>query len=75
MQRKNYKGRKIKNSFPKFEGVCVTYNTIQLSYAVFLSKHPDIKTAQSNVLLTGFPSDKAASRKTGRQRLSKRSDR
>ena len=49
MRNKGLKTRCTKQSLPKFEGVCKTFDELQASAAVYLSKMEDVKNIRSNV--------------------------
>lgn len=51
MRNKNYKGKCIKQSLPKFSSICRTYDDLQNSYAIKLSEDEEVKEVQCNVLL------------------------
>ncbi len=54
MRSKNYKGRCVKRALPKFAVTCRTYDTVQTTYALNLSKNPEIESIQCNVLLEDY---------------------
>ena len=49
MRNKGLKTRCTKQSLPKFEGVCKTFDKVQTAAAIVLSKMEDVKTIRSNV--------------------------
>ena len=49
MRNKTIKKRCTKQSLPKFEGVCKTFDELQAAAAVYLSELEDIETIRSNV--------------------------
>lgn len=49
MRNKGLKTRCTKQSLPKFEGVCKTFDKVQTEAAVVLSKMEDVKNIRSNV--------------------------
>ena len=49
MRNKGLKTRCTKQSLPKFEGVCKTFDELQAAAAVYLSELEDIETIRSNV--------------------------
>ena len=49
MRNKGLKTRCTKQSLPKFEGVCKTFDKVQTAAAIFLSKMEDVKTIRSYV--------------------------
>lgn len=51
MRKKNYKGKYIKRSVGKEEGVCKTYEAIQISYLEVLQNSPDIAEICCNIPL------------------------
>lgn len=51
MRKKNYKGRCEKEKLEKCVGVCRTYDQIQNSYAIILSRNNSIKEFRCNVPL------------------------
>ena len=51
MRNKNYKGRCVKRSLPKFVSICKTYDVVQQAYADRLSTEDDVLEIRCNVLL------------------------
>lgn len=49
MRNKGLKTRCTKQSLPKFEGVCKTFDKVQTAAAIVLSKMEDVKNIRSNV--------------------------
>ena len=49
MRNKTIKKRCTKQSLPKFEGICKTFDELQAAAAVYLSELEDIETIRSNV--------------------------
>ena len=53
MQKKNYKGRCVKRSLSKCNGVCRTYTPLQEAYADILQNQKEVVEFETNVLLDG----------------------
>lgn len=51
MRSKNYKGKCVKQSLPKFSSICRTYDDLQNAYAVKLSENDEVMEVQCNILL------------------------
>ncbi len=54
MKKKVIKKRCEKVSLSKCEGVCRTYNTIQLKFAYMLEDMPEVKSFRCNILMEGL---------------------
>ncbi len=54
MKKKDYRRRCEKVSLSKCDGVCRTYNPIQLQYAYVLQDMPEIESFRANVLMEGL---------------------
>lgn len=51
MRNRNYKGRCVKQSLPKFSSVCKTYDDVQYAYAGLLAADDSIMDIKCNVFL------------------------
>ena len=54
MQKKNFKGRCVKRSFSKCNGVCRTYSPLQEAYADILQNEKNIAEFETNIALEGL---------------------
>jgi hypothetical protein len=57
MRKKNFKGRCIKKTVTKAEGVCRTYDALQLAALDELERDDEIAEIRCNVVLEGSPWD------------------